>query len=81
MRSFVFGKTEDSPFKLLKELKAECLDKRKQSFEQIFQYLSQVKEIIGTKVHLQSARDSESNVLKLVVTSGKKASEIQIALD
>jgi len=85
MKSFVFGKAEDSPFKSLKELKMEYLEKRKQSFDQIFQYFPQAKEIENTKVQLQSARDSksmsESNILKLAVTSGKNASEIKIALD
>jgi len=51
----------------------EYFEKRKHSFEKIFQYLPQAREIAASKVQLQSARDPESNVLKLAVTSGKKA--------
>ena len=39
MRSYLFGKAEDVPFKSLKELKAEYMETRKHSFEQILQYL------------------------------------------
>ena len=81
MKNFVFGRTEDAPFKSLKKLKMEYNEKRKQSFDHIFQCLPQAKEISNTKVHLQSARDSDSNVFRLAITSGKKASEIKIALD
>jgi len=81
IRSFVFGEDDDSPFKSLKELKMEYLEKRKQSFEKIFKYLPQARESESSKVQLQSVRDPESNILKLVVTSGKKASEIKIYLD
>jgi len=81
MRAYVLGKTEDVPFKSLKELKEDYLETRKQSFEHKFQYMPQAKGIAGSKVQLQSARDPKENTLKLVVTSGKKASEFKIALD
>jgi len=81
MISYIFGKSEDVPLKSLKELKAKSVETRKHSFEQIFQYLPQAKGIVGSKVHLQSARDLEANTLKLAVTSGKRASEFKIALD
>ena len=81
MKSFIFGKTDDSPFKSLKELKTEYAEKRKQSLNHIFLTLPQIKEISNTKVHLQSAREPDTNILKLVVTSGKKASEVKVALD
>jgi len=81
MRSYIFGKAEDVPFKSLKELKAENLETRKHSFEQILQYLPQAEGIAGSKVRLQTTRDPKANTLKLVVTSGKRASEFKIVLD
>lgn len=35
MRSYLFGKDEDVPFKSLKELKEEYMETRRHSFEQI----------------------------------------------
>ena len=81
MKSFIFGKTNDSPFKSLKELKTEYAEKRKQSLNHIFLTLPQIKEISNTKVHLQSAREPDTNIWKLLVTSGKKASEVKVSLD
>lgn len=47
----------------------------------IFLTLPQIKEISNTKVHLQFAREPDTNILKLVVTSGKNASKGKVALD
>ena len=52
MISYVVGKMEDVPFKSLIELKAEYMESRKHSFEQIFKHLLQAKGISGSKVQL-----------------------------
>jgi len=52
MRSYLFGKAEDVPFKSLKELKVKYMETRKHSFEQILQYLPQAQNIAGSKEHL-----------------------------
>ena len=65
MKSFIFGKTDDSPFESLKELKTEYVEKRKQSLNYIFLTRPQIKEISNTKVHLQSTREPDTNILKL----------------
>lgn len=39
MRSYILGKSEDVPFKSLKELKEDYMETRKNSFEKIFQYM------------------------------------------
>jgi len=80
MRAYVLGKTEDIPFKSLKELKVDYMETRKHAFEHIFQYMLQAKGIAGSKVQLLFVRDPEANMLKLVMTSGKKAYEFKISL-
>jgi len=74
MRSYIFGKVEDVPFKILKELKVDYLDTRKKSFELIIKYLPQSVGTNSSKVRLQSTRDPEANTLKLAVTRGKRPS-------
>jgi len=81
LRSYLFSKAEDVPFKSLKYLKENYMEARKKYFDQIFQFLPQAQNIAGSKVQLQTTRDPTDNTLKLVVTSGKKVSEFKIALE
>jgi len=39
LRSYLFSKVEDVPFKSLKDLKADYMEARNKSFDQVFQFL------------------------------------------
>jgi len=74
LRSYLFSKVEDVSYKSLKDLKVDYMEVRKQSFEQVFQFLPQAQMIAGSKVQLHITRDPEDNTLNLVVTSENNVS-------
>lgn len=50
VRSYLFSNMEYVPFKSLKDLKADYMEARKQSFDQVFQFIPQAQKIVGSKV-------------------------------
>jgi len=56
LRSYLFNKVRDVPYKSLKDLKEDYMEVINQSFEQVFKFLPQAQNIAGSNVQLHTAR-------------------------